>query len=383
MSISSQRVAHRVDDARMTVPEVEDPAVAVAVPVPAAAVGVLEARALAAAQDERHAERRERLHLAAVDVRERALRAGERRRWGGRPGAPRCSRVKYPATARATSGGHAATSGGPTGTSVRAPSRPARGPSLLGQSMTQPATTHHLPVDRRISLMGTDVRIVVGPPARPGLDPPGAAADAVESLLRRYDATLSRFRPDSELSLLNADPREVVPASPLLRSALRRGARGGGAHRRARRSGAARRHRGRGLPVELRAAPPAGPARRARRGRRDAARRPARPALSLAPDRRRRRRRARVRRPPGLRIDTGGTGMRPRRRPRRRPARRLRPLGRSTAAATCASAARRRPCGPSRSSTRSPVCAGDGAAPRERRGGDVGPARTDLARPDR
>ncbi len=86
--------------------------------------------------------------------------------------------------------------------------------------MTQPATTHHLPVDRRISLMGADVRIVVGPPARPGLDPPGAAADAVESFLRRYDATLSRFRPDSELSLLNADPREVVPASPLLRSAL-------------------------------------------------------------------------------------------------------------------------------------------------------------------
>ena len=68
--------------------------------------------------------------------------------------------------------------------------------------------------------MGTDVRIVVGPPARPGLAPPGAAADAVESFLREYDATLSRFRADSELASLNADPREVVPASPLLRSAL-------------------------------------------------------------------------------------------------------------------------------------------------------------------
>lgn len=86
--------------------------------------------------------------------------------------------------------------------------------------MTRDAITHHLPVDRRLSLMGSDVRIVVGPPARPGLAPPGAAADAVESFLREYDATLSRFRPDSELSRLNADPREVVPASALLRSAL-------------------------------------------------------------------------------------------------------------------------------------------------------------------
>ena len=86
--------------------------------------------------------------------------------------------------------------------------------------MTRPATTHHLPVDRRISLMGTEVRIVVGPPGQPGLAPPRAAADAVETLLREYDATLSRFRPDSELTRLNADPREVVPASPLLRSAV-------------------------------------------------------------------------------------------------------------------------------------------------------------------
>ena len=86
--------------------------------------------------------------------------------------------------------------------------------------MPAPATTHHLPVDRRISLMGTDVRIVVGPPARPGLAPPGAAADAVESFLREYDATLSRFRPDSELTLLNADPRETVPATDLLRDAV-------------------------------------------------------------------------------------------------------------------------------------------------------------------
>ncbi len=30
--------------------------------------------------------------------------------------------------------------------------------------MLKTATTHHLPVDRRLTLMGSDVRIVVGPP---------------------------------------------------------------------------------------------------------------------------------------------------------------------------------------------------------------------------
>jgi len=84
----------------------------------------------------------------------------------------------------------------------------------------QAATTHHLPTDRSLPLMGSDVRIVVGPPARAGVPSPPEAADAVEALLRRYDATLSRFRPDSELSRLNVDPREAVPASALLRAAV-------------------------------------------------------------------------------------------------------------------------------------------------------------------
>ena len=58
--------------------------------------------------------------------------------------------------------------------------------------------------------MGTDVRIVASP----------SAADEVETLLRDYDARLSRFRADSELSALNADPRDDVPASALLRDAV-------------------------------------------------------------------------------------------------------------------------------------------------------------------
>lgn len=76
------------------------------------------------------------------------------------------------------------------------------------------------PVDRTEALMGTRARVAVGAPGRPGLPSPAQAADAVFALLHDYDARLSRFRADSELVALNADPREVVPAGPLLRDAV-------------------------------------------------------------------------------------------------------------------------------------------------------------------
>jgi len=57
-------------------------------------------------------------------------------------------------------------------------------------------------------------------------------ARAIEELFADVEATLTRFRPDSELSRLNADPRPAVPASPLVRqlaSAVRwAGTRSGG-----------------------------------------------------------------------------------------------------------------------------------------------------------
>jgi FAD:protein FMN transferase len=49
---------------------------------------------------------------------------------------------------------------------------------------------------------------------------PGLARDLLErgrTTAREVHATLTRFSPDSELSRLNADPRSLVPASPLLR----------------------------------------------------------------------------------------------------------------------------------------------------------------------
>ena len=52
---------------------------------------------------------------------------------------------------------------------------------------------------------------------------PEAQARAAETWLHDLDARLSRFKAASELSALNADPRSEVPASPLLRRALRAG----------------------------------------------------------------------------------------------------------------------------------------------------------------
>ena len=53
-------------------------------------------------------------------------------------------------------------------------------------------------------------------------------ARAIRAILEDVEQALSRFRPDSELSALNRDPRTAVPASPLLRH-LARAIRGAGA----------------------------------------------------------------------------------------------------------------------------------------------------------
>ncbi|MFN8216308.1 MAG: FAD:protein FMN transferase [Solirubrobacterales bacterium] len=68
--------------------------------------------------------------------------------------------------------------------------------------------------------MGSVVRILIGT----GSEDAGAAASAAAEqrrFLARFTAALSRFDPASELCSLNADPRPVVPCSPLLRTAVR------------------------------------------------------------------------------------------------------------------------------------------------------------------
>ena len=75
--------------------------------------------------------------------------------------------------------------------------------------------------DLAFHCMGSDMRVLVGEPLEPGTPSPAAAAEAVKAFLADFDRSLSRFKPGSELTALNRDPRGVVPASALLRSAVR------------------------------------------------------------------------------------------------------------------------------------------------------------------
>lgn len=70
--------------------------------------------------------------------------------------------------------------------------------------------------------MGTRVRLLIGEPG-PQLPPAALAAAEARSFVADFEATLSRFDRDSELSALNRDRRERVPASPLLRRAVAAG----------------------------------------------------------------------------------------------------------------------------------------------------------------
>jgi thiamine biosynthesis lipoprotein len=159
--------------------------------------------------------------------------------------------------------------------------------------------------DTTFESMGSDVRLLIGAP-RPGSLGVADAAGRERRFVEAFDAALTRFDPASELCALNADPRREVPASPLLRAAVTVGLWAA--------------HRSGGLvdPTLLGALERAGYAS-SRRGAEPA---PLAEALALAPPRRPAAaspgrawrtvevddRAGVVRRPPGLALDTGGTG---------------------------------------------------------------------------
>ena len=159
--------------------------------------------------------------------------------------------------------------------------------------------------DLRFDAMGCEVRILVGEPL-PGSPPAHFAAERGREFIAKFDATLSRFRPDSELTALNEDPRAEVEASGLLRRAVKAGLWG------AERTG--------GLvdPTLLGAIVAAGYSE-SRAGVEPV---PLADALALAPERRPARPRVEaewrlfevddeagtIRRPPGVGFDTGGSG---------------------------------------------------------------------------
>jgi thiamine biosynthesis lipoprotein len=155
--------------------------------------------------------------------------------------------------------------------------------------------------DTSFRSMGCDVRLLIA-----GGDDAADAAAREREYVEAYAARLTRFDPDSELSRLNDDPRAEVPASPLLRIAIAAGL------------WAAERSGGLVDPTITTALERAG----YDRSREGAVRAPLAEALADAPPRRpakpspaqawRRVKidhaRGTIARPPGLKLDTGGTG---------------------------------------------------------------------------
>ena len=75
--------------------------------------------------------------------------------------------------------------------------------------------------DIEFHAMGCLLRVLVGPSMDGASAPsPTQAAEAVKSTIESFDQQMSRFKADSELTSLNNDPRETVPASALLRSVV-------------------------------------------------------------------------------------------------------------------------------------------------------------------
>lgn len=159
--------------------------------------------------------------------------------------------------------------------------------------------------DLTFDAMGSHVRLLIGEPG-PGMEPAAEAAERARRFVLDFDAALSRFKPESELCALNADPHERVPASALLRQAVTAGL---GA---AERSGGlvdpslVREIEGAGY-VESRAGMPGVPLAEA------LPQAPPRRAAAPSPEARWRRfevddESGEIVRPPGLLFDTGGTG---------------------------------------------------------------------------
>jgi FAD:protein FMN transferase len=78
-------------------------------------------------------------------------------------------------------------------------------------------------LDLSFHAMGSDVRLLIDRPLTHTAPPPEAAGEQALAFVEDFAARLSRFREDSELTALNRDPRKTVPASMLLRAAAQAG----------------------------------------------------------------------------------------------------------------------------------------------------------------
>lgn len=75
-------------------------------------------------------------------------------------------------------------------------------------------------LDLSFPCMGCEFRLLLGRPANATVVAPEEAALQARRWLEVCDERLSRFRDTSELVALNSDPREIVPARPLLAKAV-------------------------------------------------------------------------------------------------------------------------------------------------------------------
>jgi FAD:protein FMN transferase len=78
-------------------------------------------------------------------------------------------------------------------------------------------------LDYTFHAMGSDVRLLIGRRLLRSAPPPLEAADRERAFVLDFARRLSRFVQDSELSLLNRDMRFAVPASRLLRAGVAAG----------------------------------------------------------------------------------------------------------------------------------------------------------------
>ncbi len=78
-------------------------------------------------------------------------------------------------------------------------------------------------LDYSFSAMGSDIRLLIGPPLVSSAPAPLEVADREKAFVLDFGARLSRFRRDSELTTLNESPAQRVPAGELLRLAVRAG----------------------------------------------------------------------------------------------------------------------------------------------------------------
>ena len=78
-------------------------------------------------------------------------------------------------------------------------------------------------LDYRFDAMGSEVRLLIGPPLLSSAVPPLEAADREREFVLQFARRLSRFESGSELSRLNSSALVGVPASDLLRAAVSAG----------------------------------------------------------------------------------------------------------------------------------------------------------------